>query len=83
MNGLEVEVEYTFEPAQRGCRGKYGEPLEPSWDAFIEVEAVYAGGHDIKDFLSTETMDHINTEIMKSFEPDEPDYDPADCYEYA
>jgi len=39
---IEVEVEYSIEPAQRGCCDSMGVPEEPSWKAYpAEIDLTF------------------------------------------
>jgi hypothetical protein len=62
---VEVEVEYTVEPSQKGSCDSMGVPEEPSWDAHVDdvsffltdFEAVTSAAKDEAESHYTECLD--------------------------
>lgn len=77
FEGVEIAVEYYIEPAQRGFRDSYGAPLEPDYDASLEVESVYVGQDmvDITNILSDKQIEYIRNQIEEYLSSQEPEVD--------
>lgn len=70
-NGYPWEVTYTYHPASRGHRDKYGAPEEPDEPAYVEIESV----HDVAHALALTLGDSIDEEEFARLE----DAAMADC----
>jgi hypothetical protein len=57
INGLPVDVYYDYEPAQDGGID------DPSWSAYVTIEAVMCHDVDIKEYLTDETVNAFSDEI--------------------
>lgn len=68
LNGEEVEVEFSYYPACRGQRDRYGVPLEPDEPEDIEIEIVSIGGEDVTAMLKKEVFAEITDAITKELE---------------
>ena len=65
LDGVELEVEYEIEPAQRGSCDSMGVPEEPSWPAHVDYVEYY--GLD-EDYLSEKAKKEIKKQADKHFE---------------
>ena len=66
INGVDLEVDYTYYPATRGSRDSYGAPLEPDEPEHLEVERVEWNGHDITLLLAEwDMIDAIEKAVLE------------------
>lgn len=79
VEGVEIEVEYTFFKFRRGARDSFmgkrgaGPQLEPDEPSSVDLEKVSIGGQEVYDLLSQSTIDSIAEKVMESIN--------EDCYE--
>ena len=71
------DLEYT--PAERGSRSRYGEQMEPDYDASAELVHVWCGSADIYSLLT----DMQRRDIEEAFLAQEPEYDGCDEPDFA
>jgi hypothetical protein len=57
---IEVTVELSYTPAERGSRDRYGAPLEPDYPASFEVESVVDNNGKEYDLTDSEERLVIN-----------------------
>jgi hypothetical protein len=71
----DIEVEYEIDPGQRGSRGPYGEPEEPSWDPYVEEMYWRPDNMDwTEDWDTIASASNIDDEI-RELDDLEADYD--------
>ena len=62
---IEVEVEYTVAPGQKGYRNSMGVPEEPDIEPSVEdIMSVSVYGKDILYSLDRDTLEQINDEAF-------------------
>ena len=78
---VDYVIEYEAVPPERGSRGSMGEQLEPDYDGYIEVEAVYVEGssHCIIDIMDQDILSEwsktIEKDLSEQYEDDSGDYE--------
>lgn len=60
----DLALDVFYYDADPGRYGSCGEPLEPSYSAGCEIQAVWLGKHDIMPLLSEEYLQMIEAQLM-------------------
>lgn len=65
VSGVEVTVEYDYDPPCRGARERgTGMQLEPDYDASVSVISICIGDQDITDIVGSKFTDEVAEEVM-------------------
>lgn len=73
VNGITVEIEALHVPAERGCRDKFGVPLEPDYDAYFDIIDTVIDGKSYDDdqlfeLIGFDISDKIQESLHSEYE---------------
>jgi hypothetical protein len=66
LNGVELEIDFTYTAPCKGMKDVYGQPVTPDEPAIIEIEAIKTvSGDNIGELLSEEQYRAIEALIIQ------------------
>lgn len=74
IEGIELEVDFEYNAAERGFRDSWGAPIEPDYPESVDINSVMLGETDIIDLLSKKALAEIEERVLE-YMKSEPDYD--------
>ena len=75
IDEIDFEVEFDYQPAEKGMRERSGLQLEPDWPEAIDITAVVYNGRDFFELLDQKTVDLIGENLLEiANEPPDLDY---------
>lgn len=65
IDGVPLEVEFTYTPAERGPRNSFGAPEGPDYNAEVDIEEIRLEGWEILSLMADDKIAKVRDKILR------------------